>query len=309
MGSMTELMKKLQDPPDNPDRTAEPSAAPVATEEAPSAFVPENSPPGPEASFDEGGLTAVRELPPTGGPASVEMDNRTAKWDPKRVDPAVIAFHDRCASVCEQYRTVRARLLTSNTAQASQVIAVTSAVPQEGKSVSVLNLGMVMAEGGEHSILIADADFRRASIAAMVGLDDGPGLVNVLSGDAELADVLRPTPYPNLKIIPAGHYGHKNYAELLGGTVIHDVLDQFRDVFDYAFLDTPPITTVADVGLLAPHCDGAIVVIQMERTPEPAVQQAVRTLQTNNVKILGSVLSRYRNHRSQYYGRYYNNYY
>ncbi|MCH8807811.1 MAG: hypothetical protein IH986_17235 [Planctomycetes bacterium] len=95
---------------------------------------------------------------------------------------------------------------------------------------------------------------------------------------------------------------------LLGGSLLRSALEQFRGAFDYTFVDTPPITTVADVGLLAPHCDGAILVIEMRRTPEPAVQQAVRTLQTNNVKILGTVLSRFRDHRTQYYGRYYNYY-
>ena len=135
-----------------------------------------------------------------------------------------------------------------NTTQANQIIAITSAVPQEGKSVSALNLGMVMAENGEHRILIADADFRRSSIASMVGMDDVPGLAHVLSGEAELRDAIRPTPFPNLKILPAGRLKRKNYAELLGGSLLRSALEQFRGAFDYTFVDTPPITTVADVG-------------------------------------------------------------
>lgn len=305
MGSMTEVMRKLQeaastdsgDPPvDGPV-----PAAPPATEPESTAFVAD----GPAASdslHDVSNFSHFADAP------VLMCDRETVKWDAKKVHPAVIVFHERSSSISEQYRTIRARLLTLNTTQANQIIVITSAVPQEGKSVSVLNLGMVMAENGEHRILIADADFRRSSIASMVGMDDVPGLAHVLSGEAELRDAIRPTPFPNLKILPAGRLKRKNYAELLGGSLLRSALEQFRGAFDYTFVDTPPITTVADVGLLAPHCDGAILVIEMRRTPEPAVQQAVRTLQTNNVKILGTVLSRFRDHRTQYYGRYYNYY-
>jgi len=247
-------------------------------------------------------------------------------WNAKDVDPAVIAFHDRCSGICEQYRSVRARLSAMqegnkatrqqgnegsvmNGRGARQVIAITSSVPQEGKSVTTVNLGLVMAEGGEHTILIVDADFRRTSLARMLGIKGVPGLAELVCGEAELSEVLQPTPYPNLKIIPAGASGDKNCAELLGGPAARAVLAGFRALFHYTFLDTPPVTTVSDVSMLAPHCDGTIMVIEMRRTPEPIVQQAVRTLQTNNVKVLGCILSRHPDRPSRYYDRYYYNYY
>ena len=197
-----------------------------------------------------------------------------------------------------------------NRNDAPQVVVITSSVPQEGKSVSTLNLGIMMAGGGEQKILIADADLRRTSIARMLGIDmkTNKGLAELLAGEAAIEDVILPTPYPNLKVIPAGHARPQTHAELIGSSTARQVLGEFRNSFDYTFVDTPPVTTVSDVNMLAPHCDGVIMVIEMRRTPEPTVQAAIRSLQTNNIKILGCILARYREERTGYYDRYYRYY-
>ncbi|MBU0638075.1 MAG: CpsD/CapB family tyrosine-protein kinase [Planctomycetes bacterium] len=300
---MTDVMKKVQETAATGDsELTDVEAAPAAGRAVDTGFIAGESSPTPPA------VPWQAEPEFEAGAAPIAVSDEIQQWPSQRIDPAVIAFHDRQSAICEQYRSVHARLLSMNTAQAHQVIAITSAVPQEGKSVTTLNLGLVMAEGGEHTILIADADFRRTSIARMLGTEGKPGLAELLRNEVELADVLYPTPFPNLKIVPAGMMKDRNYAELLSTPLTRGVLAQFRATFDYTFLDTPPITTVSDVSMLAPHCDGSIVVIEMRRTPEPTVQQAVRTLQTNNVKVLGCILSRYRDRRSRYYDRYYSYY-
>jgi Mrp family chromosome partitioning ATPase len=110
-----------------------------------------------------------------------------------------------------------------------------------------------------------------------------------------LNEALQATPYPNLKLLPAGEVGDQAHGDLLGKTGTSHALDELRSRFDCTFVDTPPVTTVSDACLLAPHCDGAIMVIKMCATPEPTVQQAVRALQANNVKVLGCLLSHFRN--------------
>jgi protein-tyrosine kinase len=244
-------------------------------------------------------------LPDDESPAAIGGDI-TVQWEADRVDPVVVAFHDRYSAICEQFRAVRARLLAMNSGNVPLVLAVTSSIPEEGKSVSTINLGLVMAEGGDKRILITDADFRRMSVARMLGIEDGPGLAEILRGEAELGDAIQDSPFPNLKILPAGHVRDNAYADLLGSANTAALVGAIcRERFDYAFIDTPPITTVSDVSLLAPQCDGALMVIQMRRTPEPTVQQAVRTLQANNVKLMGCLLSRYRERSSGYYEQYY----
>ncbi len=328
MGSMTKVMQKIRDglakaeeaPPDGAAGAETPPTA-VTSDQSPSASgdstpetpAPETGPSGFVA--DETPAEAAlgdAETSPEGAPADSSatlFSAETKAWDPARVDPVVLAFHERYSAICEQYRSVRARLLTMNATRVPQVITITSAIPEEGKSVSTLNLGLVMAEGGEHRILIADADFRHSSLASMLGVSEAPGLAEVLHGDISLAEATQPTPLPNLKFLPAGQTRDAAYGEILGGTMAAAAIEEMRATFDYTFMDTPPITAVSDVCLLAPQCDGAIVVIHMRRTPEPTVQQAIRTLQANNVKVLGSLLSRFRERGSGYYDHYYSSYY
>jgi succinoglycan biosynthesis transport protein ExoP len=244
--------------------------------------------------------------PPQAGAAVV--DDRTTDWDASKLDPALVAYHERYSPASEQYRSLRARLLNMNPRRMHQSIVITSSIPQEGKSITAINLGMVMAEGSEYKVCLVDADFRRSSVARMLGISPSPGLAELVRGTATLSDVLRPTPLPNLKVITAGSAADKKYGELFGASAMGTVLARLRDTFDYSFLDTPPVNTVSDVSMLAPHCDGAIIVIEMRRTPEPSVQEAVRTLQTTNVKILGCLLSRYNDQRGHYYERYYSYY-
>ena len=277
-----------------------PAADEMPAEEPPSSFVAEPPPDISKFTTPE----PAGDAHPT-APAGAD----TIEWNPKRVDPVVVAFHDRYSANCEQYRSVRARLLTMNSSRSQQVLAITSSVPEEGKSVSTINLGMVMAEGGEHHILVVDADFRRTSIARMLGIPCKPGLANLLNGEVTLEEAVQPTPFPNLKLLPAGEVRNKAYGDLLGGPAVTAALDECRTAFDYTFVDTPPVTTVSDVCLLAPYCDGAIMIVEMRRTPEPTVQQAVRTLQANNVKVLGCLLSRFRDRGSGYYEHYYSSYY
>jgi len=317
MSSMTKVMQKIRAEGPDPGPAEAPDTQPASMEElTPAAETAGAETPVAEGPSPEGASAFVEGPPAESEPGSdrdprvVEDEAASAGWDTRRIDPVVVAFHDRYSAICEQYRSVRARLHTMNTPRSPQVIAITSAIPEEGKSVSAINLSLIMAEGGEHRILLADADFRRTSVARMLGLKEGPGLAEALRGECRVEDVLQPTPFPNMNVLVAGKVHDNAYGELMGGPNTEAVLDELRAKFDYTFLDTPPITTVSDVCLLAPRCDGAMVVVQMRRTPEPTVQQAVRTLQANNVKILGALLSRFRERGSGYYDyHYYSSYY
>ena len=300
MGSMQKIMQKLR-AKSGESADASNTALPEETQNSQTA-----APVGPPAD------SASAFTPdPAGTQASASniVDDRTIEWDASKLDQTLVTFHERYSAVSEQYRSLRARLLNMNPQHKHQIIAITSSLPQEGKSVTTINLSTVMAEGNEHKVLLIDADFRRASIARMLGITPRPGLAELIRGKAQLSEVLRPTPFPNLKIITAGGASDKKYGELLGASAVRTVFTQFHDHFDFTFLDTPPVNTVSDVSMLAPHCDGLILVIEMRRTPEPSIQEAVRTLQTTNVKVLGCLLSQYNDQRGHYYERYYSYYY
>lgn len=297
MGAMQKVMQRLQAASAGNDDGAAPvaDAAAATLERAPDA-------PAATAAFvADHPAVAPAVDGATGSDASVT-------WDSGELNGALVVLRERYSAVSEQYRSLRARLLNMNPDHLHQVLAVTSSLPQEGKSVTAINLGIALAEGNERRVVIADADFRRASISRLLPVRDRPGLAELMRGTATLDEVLQPTPLPNLKVIAAGATDDKQYEQLVGTSASQTVLGELRRRFDCTLLDTPPVNTVSDVCMLAPHCDGALLVIEMQRTPEPTVQEAVRSLQTTGVKILGCVLSRYSNPRGYYYDRYYSHY-
>ncbi|MCH7592501.1 MAG: CpsD/CapB family tyrosine-protein kinase [Planctomycetes bacterium] len=225
---------------------------------------------------------------------------------------SLIPFFEPSSLVTEQYRSLRTRLLSQNPNYEHKVIAITSAVPKEGKSVTTLNLGCVLAEIRHLKILVVDGDFRRSSLARMLDQNDGPGLADVLSGDAKYEDVIRDTPIKNLKFISAGRTRHRSAAELLTAATASPSFRRMRNEFHYTFVDTPPATTVTDVGIIGQMCSGVIVIVRLHRTHDGAARRAVRLLQVNNIPIIGCMVVGRDSPADRYgYGNgyYYYNYY
>lgn len=203
---------------------------------------------------------------------------------------SLVPFFEPSSLVTEQYRSLRTRLLSQNPQYEHRVIAITSAVPKEGKSVTTLNLGCILAEIRHLRVLVVDGDFRRSSLARMLNQPNGPGLADVLSGDATYDEVLRDTPIPNLKFMPAGSTNKRSAAELLTDTGARPAFNRMRNSFHYTIVDTPPTTTVTDVGIIGQMCTGVIVIVRLHRTHEAAAKRAVRLLQVNNIQIVGCMI-------------------
>jgi capsular exopolysaccharide synthesis family protein len=230
---------------------------------------------------------------------------------------SLVPFHERSSLVTEQYRSLRTRLLSQNPHYEHRVLAITSPVPKEGKSVTTLNLGCILAEVRHLKVLVVDGDFRRSSLAGMLNQPKEPGLAEVLGGTAEFDEVIRPTPIPNLSFIPAGSTQERSAPELLTATNARSIFKRMQDDFHYTVVDTPPAMTVTDVGIIGQLCTGVILVVRLHRTDESAAKRATRLLQVNNVPIVGCVLvgrdappSRYGyeyGYAYNYY-RYYNHY-
>lgn len=203
---------------------------------------------------------------------------------------SLVPFFEPSSPVTEQYRSLRTRLVSQNPQYEHRVLAITSAVPKEGKSVTTLNLGRILAEIRHLRVLVVDGDFRRASLAHMLGQSDGPGLADVLAGEASYQDVVRDTPIANLKMIPAGRPKKRSAAELLTEASARPIFKRMQSDFHYTVVDTPPATTVTDVGIIGQLCDGVIMVVRLHRTHSGAGKRAVRLLQVNNIPILGCLI-------------------
>ena len=228
---------------------------------------------------------------------------------------SLIAYYEPSSLISEQYRALRTRMLSQNPQHEHQVIAITSGAPREGKSVTTLNLSSTLAEIRHLKILAVDADFRRSSLAKMLDLPGGPGLADVLAGQADYEEVIQKTPIPNLYLIPAGSTGDRPAAELLASSGTRQIFRRMQNDFHYCMVDTPPATTVTDVGIVGQLCSGVIVIVRMNRSHQAVAKQAVKLLQVNNIPIMGCLVigrdapgERYGYGYGYYYHRYYNSY-
>ena len=231
---------------------------------------------------------------------------------PPRVEgmsESLVAYYEPSSVISEQYRGLRTRLLSQNPDNEHRVIAITSSVPRDGKSVTALNTAFTLSEIRHLKTIVVDGDFRRGSLAGMLNLPDSPGLADVLAGRASYEEALQETPVPNLFFMSAGHTKERSAAEALSDEITGSIFARFRGEFNYTIVDTPPATTVTDVGVIGQWCHGVIMVVRMNRTPEPIAQRAVRVLQVNNVPVLGVLLVGEEARAPGYgYYRYYNYY-
>jgi capsular exopolysaccharide synthesis family protein len=188
----------------------------------------------------------------------------------------------------EQYRQLRTRLAHAEGASSLRTVLVTSPLKGEGKSITSANLALTMAQELQRRVVIVEADLRKPSMQQLFGLPPGPGLTDYLSGAVELNHVMRFLPDHNLTVIHAGSAA-TNPAELLGSTAMRRLLDTLRTRFDRVILDTPPVLPLADVAVLAPLVDGALMVVRAGVTPKPAIENALRAFDSS--RLLGVVLN------------------
>jgi protein-tyrosine kinase len=188
----------------------------------------------------------------------------------------------------EQYRALRTRILHADTGAAVNVLLLTSPGRGEGKSTTAGNLALTMAKDYQRRICLVDADLRHPQLQQMFGLPDGPGLSDVLSGQAEIDDALVTIEEHKLTILPAGR-APAHPAELLGTTAMRRALDTLRSRFDCVVVDSPATAPLADVGILTPLVDSVLLVVRSAVTSKPAIHDAVASL--DGAKLLGVVLN------------------
>lgn len=211
--------------------------------------------------------------------------------------------HPRSA-VSEAYRELRTSLQFSRVDESLRVVMVTSSGPAEGKSTTVSNLAVTMAQAGSR-VLAVDADLRRASLDKYFGLSNQFGLTNALFDQANLNLYIRSTPIERLHILTSGPLP-PNPSELLGSQKMKDLLRSLRERFDFVILDTPPVGSVSDALVLSPSVDGVVLVVHAGGLPREVVQRVKGRLDHSQARVLGVVLNKVDIEREQPYYFYYN---
>ncbi len=216
------------------------------------------------------------------------------------------------SAVAEAYRLLRTNLIFLSPAEGGRVLMVSSPNPGEGKTTTVANVAASLAQNGA-KVLAVDADLRRPTLHQHFSIRKTPGLSDLIVGKCSPSEAVQVTRFKGLHVLPCG-YVPPNPAELLGSGSLRDVLQAFREHYDWVIVDSAPILAMADTQVACPHTDGLILVVAAETTSHPSASRAVDRLLSVRGKVVGAVLNRVDLQRnayyySQYYGEYYRSYY
>ena len=209
---------------------------------------------------------------------------------------------DWLESAEESYRALRTRLLRMRASRQLKSAIITSATQGEGKTLTCFNLALCCSQLTELRVLLIDSDLRTAGLTRLVGLPSGPGVAEVLTGQCRPEDCVMMSDQPNLYFLPAGH-ADKPAAELLAGKEWPDLLSWCAKSFDLILVDAPPVLNLADVELLAPACDGILMVVRAGHVRRDILEKSIK--QFDQKKLLGLV---YNGAVGRAYPRYYYEY-
>lgn len=211
-------------------------------------------------------------------------------------------------AVKEAYQTLRTSLLFSRKNRSANAIVVTSAGPQEGKSCTVANVARVLARAGEKAIIV-DCDLRRPAVHDRLALSRDRGLTNYIlasEGD-DWRNYAKPTDEPNLYAITSGPLP-PNPADVFGHERFRRLLRDLRQQFDWVFIDSPPIVSLADAIILASMADMVAMVVKHNANDKELIRRSVASVRKINPNVIGAVLNAVdleRSHYKDYYLGYY----
>jgi succinoglycan biosynthesis transport protein ExoP len=193
------------------------------------------------------------------------------------------------STVAEACRAVRTNLLFMSPDKPFKTMLVTSSGPQEGKSTTVISLGIAMAQSGSR-ILLLDTDMRRPRLHKPFGVPNDTGVSSLVVSDSKLEDAVKTTEIPNLFVLPCGPIP-PNPAELLHTRAFHDLIKRLSQQYDKIILDSPPIGAVADAVVLATQVDGVLMVLKAGATHRETARRAIRSLNDVKARVFGAILN------------------
>lgn len=226
----------------------------------------------------------------------------------QNLDSRLVSLLSPDSFEADQYRMLRYAVERACPSEQSRVIAITSAVPGDGKTLTAVNLAGAIAKAGQARVLLIDADLRRPSIAQVLGRSGAHrawGLVDaILDRRLSLEQIAwRLEPF-NLSVATSRRPQSDTY-ELLASGRLGELIGEARQRYDYVVLDTPPVLPAPDSRLLAQWIDGYLIVVAADKTPRRLLEETLALL--GPAKILGLVFNR-ESYRHSRYGKYYYSY-
>jgi capsular exopolysaccharide synthesis family protein len=213
---------------------------------------------------------------------------RAAVEDVGALNKRRIALLQPQSYVAEQFRSLRARLDSLAASQPLRTIAVTSANPGDGKTMTAINLALVMSLGVGRKVVLVDCDLRSPKVHESLGLRVEAGLGEVLRGGAELEEALVGVDGSALRVLPVRGLP-QNPSELLASVRMREVVEKLSAEHDRVILDVPPVVGLPDAKVVSDLCDGILLVVRADSTPQAEAEAALEILDRS--RVLGVVLN------------------
>ncbi|MFC7623347.1 polysaccharide biosynthesis tyrosine autokinase [Microlunatus sp. GCM10028923] len=213
----------------------------------------------------------------------------TINFDPTTKRLPLIIGEQAASARSEAYRHLRTSLQFVDAAAATQVLLITSAVPNEGKTTTSVNLALSFVEFGDRVLLIS-ADLRRPRLGSLLTLSESNGLTGLLVGQTQLNDAIQQWGNSQLFYIGSGSLP-PNPSELLGGERMAELMERLRGRFDKIIVDAPPLLPVTDAAVASALVDGVVVVVRDGHTNRTQLTATRKTLDGVGARIIGGVLN------------------
>jgi capsular exopolysaccharide synthesis family protein len=201
----------------------------------------------------------------------------------------LIALRDPRSAAAEAFRTLRTNIRFSSLDRPIHTLLVTSTAPDEGKSTTLANLAVTMAQA-EQKVVIVDCDLRRPSLHTLFDLPNEAGLTTVILEQSEAPLPLQATGVPGLSLLASGPLPPRP-ADILGSRRMEAVIERLRGEADIVLFDTPPVMAVTDAAVLATRVDGVLLVFQANKTRRDQARQTRQILEKVKANIIGVVLN------------------
>jgi capsular exopolysaccharide synthesis family protein len=209
--------------------------------------------------------------------------------DPARVEPHLVAITQPRSAYCEQFRSLRTRILQAGEREEMHTFVITSAGMGEGKTLTALNLAWLLAQTEGVRALLIDSDLRHPCATDYLAIDAPRGLSEVLGGELSLKEAVVRLDPAGLYLLPGGQ-ARDDVAELLSGPTYAGVIAEARRLFDYIIIDAPPLGIFTDANVLINRADGALMVVRAGKTRYAMVDKLLEELPRE--RLLGVVLNR-----------------
>lgn len=217
---------------------------------------------------------------------------------------------DHPSPLLESYRMLSANLVFAAIDEPLRTVAITSSRPNEGKSVSSINLAIVSALRGQKVILV-DCDLRRPTLHRRLQLSNRIGFTNVVTGEVSLEEALQETVIPGLRVLTSGPQP-PNPPELLHSQAGRECIRKLKQAADFVVIDSPPALAMADAQFVSSMVDGVLMVISAQEAGRREITRTRNLLAQTGTKLLGVVLNKVTSDFGNYYDykyRYYNSYF